>query len=111
MEVQPIGVAFRRLLRDRRIESGLSGEAVGDLFGVKQQTISKWETGASRPDPKYFDALAAWLGTEYDELVLMIFSKEPAAGIGRRLSRIEERLDQLAREVEGAGPAGEDSPG
>lgn len=40
-------------LRALREELGLSQAAVAEALGVRQPTVSRWETGKARPRPRY----------------------------------------------------------
>ena|SRR5215510_7001118 len=41
---------FKDILRDLRRESGLTGEQLADLVGVKRYNISDWENGRNFPN-------------------------------------------------------------
>lgn len=41
---------FGKKLRELRIEKGLSQRKLGEVFNVRNQTISFWETGSREPD-------------------------------------------------------------
>ena len=38
------------VIRNKRHEMNISQEALGEIFGVTVQAVSKWETGISYPD-------------------------------------------------------------
>lgn len=61
LTVTPIRIRLRELRDDR----GLSQQALGDLAGVRQATISELESGkAKRVDFSTLDRLAKALGVE-----------------------------------------------
>ena len=41
---------FGNILKNLRIERGISQRKLGQAFGVANQTISTWETGVREPD-------------------------------------------------------------
>ena len=45
-----VGNIFGKRLRGLRLERGLSQRALGDVFGVCNQTISFWESGSREPN-------------------------------------------------------------
>lgn len=53
---------LHQLLKIRRTEVGLSQEQAAVAIGTTRLTYSRWEKGLAVPDPKWFDALADWLG-------------------------------------------------
>jgi transcriptional regulator with XRE-family HTH domain len=57
---QPVsGEAIRRLRRER----GLSRAALGELVGVSERTVLRWESGESLPSRAHLRALALALRT------------------------------------------------
>lgn len=55
-----------RLWRER---AGISQKTLADEFGVKQATISMWETGECVPAPKNLRKLSQRTGLSYDVLL------------------------------------------
>lgn len=53
----------------RRKELGLSQSELGDLVGVSNKAVSKWETMESNPDLKIINALATALKCNVEELL------------------------------------------
>lgn len=45
-----VGNTFGKRLRELRLERGLSQRALGEVFGVCNQTISFWECGSREPN-------------------------------------------------------------
>lgn len=75
---------------EMRKKRGLSQYQLGQLLGVSDKAVSKWETGSSKPRPDSYPRLAEILGVSVDEL----FSGESNAE-----SPIYSALDQLKREL------------
>ena len=42
-------MSFSKLIKERRIELGLSQKAVGEAVGVDVATVSRWESGKRTP--------------------------------------------------------------
>ena len=56
-------VTFPELLKASRERLGLTQEQVADMLGIKQSTVSGWESGRRIPDdPKHFRAVERHLG-------------------------------------------------
>ncbi len=45
-----VGNTFGKRLKELRLERGLSQRALGEVFGVCNQTISFWESGSREPN-------------------------------------------------------------
>lgn len=69
--------AFGRRLRELRIKAGLSQSALGDLSGLNQSQISKWEEGESVPLITTAPDLAAALGVSVEALFVEPHGKAP----------------------------------
>lgn len=52
-----------------RKEAGLTQEQLGELLGVSQRSVSRWETGHNMPDISLFSPLADSLGISVEELL------------------------------------------
>ena len=52
-----------------RTESGLSQSQLGDMMGVSNKAVSKWEMGVSKPRPAMLVALATFFGVTVEELL------------------------------------------
>ena len=69
MTDKPRYAAFGEKLLTLRISRGLSTQAeLAQLLGVKQQTVSRWEAGSSRPRASEISKLAALLQVNADTL-------------------------------------------
>ena len=53
-----------------RVGAGLSQEQFAEIFGVSQQSVQKWETGASTPELSKIVEISKHFGVSLDELVL-----------------------------------------
>lgn len=67
------GNIFGKRLKELRIERGFSQRALGEVFGVCNQTISFWESGSREPDldclvkiSKFFEVSIDYLLDEKD---------------------------------------------
>ena len=56
-------------LKELRTSAGLSQANVGDKLGVAQQTVGKWESGRTTPDPTTIVKLASLFGVTTDYLL------------------------------------------
>lgn len=63
-------------LRAYRDQTGQKLREVADHFGVRTNTVWRWENGERRPDDKYLPKMAELTGASYEEL--LGFSAEPA---------------------------------
>ncbi len=51
------------------MEKGLSQRALGEIFGVCNQTISFWETGSREPDLDHLLKISRFFGVSVDDLL------------------------------------------
>ena len=56
-------------IQELRKQRGLSQAALGEKLGVKQNTISQWESGARHLDDKTLSLLADVFGVSVDSLL------------------------------------------
>ncbi len=62
--------AFGALLSELRKKAGITHQSeLAKLVGLAQQTVSRWESGISRPRGKQMPALASALNSDVDELL------------------------------------------
>ena len=59
-----------KLLRELRVEKGLTQKALAEKLGVVPKTVSKWETGRGFPDTSSLSSLADVLGVSEKSLIL-----------------------------------------
>ena len=52
-----------------RTDKGLSQSQLGDMMGVSNKAVSKWEMGVSKPRPDMLVALASFFGVTVEELL------------------------------------------
>ena len=58
-----------KLIKDARVEKGFTQTELGELIGVSNKAVSRWETGESFPDVALLDGIASVLGLQIEELV------------------------------------------
>ena len=63
------GNIFGKKLKELRTEKGLSQRALGELFGVCNQTISFWESGSREPDLDNLLKLSKFFAVTVDYLL------------------------------------------
>lgn len=64
------------MFKDLRRNAGITQVELGRLLGVKQSSISNWETGASRPDIEKTAKIAEVLGVTTDEVIDCFIEKK-----------------------------------
>ena len=82
-------------LRAHRKAKGLSQEQVANILGVKNNTISGWETGARVLDLEDLEKLAAVYGV-HPATLLVAPEEGPVADDMRKASEIARRLSRDA---------------
>lgn len=60
---------FKDTLRRLRKDKGLTGEQLGDLFGVAKTTISAWERGVNFPKADMIRKIADFFNVSVDYLM------------------------------------------
>lgn len=68
----------RKTLREWRTGKYLTQEELAEKVGVTFYTISNWELGIKQPRFKNLRALAAALGIQPDQIVLVLGKEMPA---------------------------------
>lgn len=71
---------FTTKLKDLRRQSGLSQEQLANRVGVSRQAISKWESGAGRPELENLVALADVFAVSVDALLGIAIDQAGGAG-------------------------------
>jgi SOS-response transcriptional repressor LexA len=56
-------------IREKRKAKGMSGQQLGDVFGISRSSVSDWERGATRPDQTKLVRLAQALDTTVEYLL------------------------------------------
>ena len=67
---------FAERIRELRIESGLSQEALGKIIGVKRYAVYSYEKGRACPEMKNLVILADYFGVSIDYLAGRTDKKE-----------------------------------
>lgn len=73
---------FGNFLRELRKKRGLSQYQLGHMIGVSNKAVSKWETGAAKPQTGICFHLAAALNVTVDELLACRFQEAEMAQKG-----------------------------
>lgn len=60
---------FGNFIYQLRTEKGLSQSQLGDMMGVSNKAVSKWEMGVSKPRPDMLIMLASFFGVTVEELL------------------------------------------
>lgn len=60
---------FGNFICQLRTEKGLSQSELGDMMGVSNKAVSKWEMGVSKPRPAMLVVLASFFGVTVEELL------------------------------------------
>ena len=63
------GNKFGIILKELRIERGISQRKLGEILGVVNQTISFWETGSREPDLDSLFKIANYFNVTIDYLL------------------------------------------
>ena len=103
--------AVARRLESIQENSGISGRDVAQLLDTTPQTVSRWRTGQSSPQPRHLERLLTleWLASQLaayytsDEAKLWLFSPHPLLGghrpadliVERRTDEVLQLIDQL----------------
>lgn len=71
------------LLKDARVKKSLTQRDVAERLGVKDNTISNWETGKTEPDIETFITLCLIYGVNYTDLLEEVYrnKERPYEGI------------------------------
>lgn len=88
-DMAPASVGKRlKQLRERR---GFTQDQLADMVGVKERTVSRWETGASRGlyDDDVLDEIAKALGCEPEDII------GPRAVPPAELHDLKQQLDRI----------------
>ena len=59
---------FRLFIAEWREDKGLTQQQLADRLGTSDVTVSRWETGARKPDADAQQAIAEALGIEWQDL-------------------------------------------
>ena len=75
-----------------RTEKGLSQSQLGDIMGVSNKAVSKWEMGISKPRPAMLVTLASFLGVTVEELLAGERNAEPETEASKESKDITVKL-------------------
>ncbi|MEQ1699435.1 MAG: antitoxin Xre/MbcA/ParS toxin-binding domain-containing protein [Ilumatobacteraceae bacterium] len=101
--------AVARRLESIQEHSGISGRDVAQLLDTTPQTISRWRTGHSSPQPRHLEELLMleWLVNQLsayytsDEAKLWLFSRHTQLGGSRPADLIaDRRTDEVLRLID-----------
>lgn len=88
---------FREMIIRYRGERGLSQQELADLLQVTRQTVSRWESGKSRPQPGQIASICAALHIDVRTLDDLPPDAQPDGG--RDLARGEDAAAQDGRDL------------
>lgn len=87
-------------IKELRVAGGLKQKDLAQVLGVKQNTLSTWETGRYEPDAEMLKALASFFNTTTDYILGNGHSKESPAAFDERISSLlQEPLMQEIHDV------------
>lgn len=69
-----------RLIHQRRLELGLTQQALADRIHVSAKAVSKWERAAGMPDASIVPALSSVLGVSAESLLSGLVNQNPPDG-------------------------------
>lgn len=102
---------FGQILYDYRRQAGYSQAALAQLLGVTNKAVSKWETGAAKPNTNILRKLAAVYNISVDELlrnkekimsqdiIKIVITGGPCAGKSTAMSRIQRYFTEIGYTV------------
>ena len=64
------------MLKELRVNAGITQVELGKHLGVQQNSIGNWETGRSRPDIEKTAKIAEVLGVTTDEVIDCFIEKK-----------------------------------
>lgn len=86
-------ISIHKQLQELRKKKGQTQEELAEIFGVTNQAVSKWESGACFPDTALLPAIADYYGVSIDSL----FDRKPATNTTKH--RIVQDMKALFRET------------
>ena len=60
----------KELMKEKRVENGLSQQVIADLLGVKAQSVYNWENGINQPSEKNILKLSQVLQTDVTQFLI-----------------------------------------
>lgn len=67
-------------IKNKRISKGMTQNQLAETVGVKQNTVSQWESGVRKPDISMIITISTILGCTVDELLGIGKEKERENG-------------------------------
>lgn len=89
-----IASELRRLRRERKWNQ----QQLGDVVGVSQSQVGRWETG-ERPAVKHAPKLAELLGVSEMELLAGLYAEQAKHSTEERIANLEEGIDDLKTQL------------
>lgn len=80
-------IVLHERIKEQRVGKGLSQRELGDLFGITQQAVGRWETGQALPDATTLGKLADYFNVSVDYLLgrKIVTQDHPDPNISRLL--------------------------
>lgn len=82
---------INEIIKERRLQQGLTQEQIADYLGVSAPAVNKWEKGTTYPDITLLPALARLLGTDLN--TLLSFREDLTV---REISCISNKITRVA---------------
>ncbi len=82
------------IIKEARMKKGYTQQELGDLIGISNKAISRWENGDSFPDVGILEYLANALNLKIEEIVLGRISEQSTENLAKELvrtARLQER--------------------
>ncbi len=88
------------LIKEARMKKTYTQQELGDLIGVSNKAVSRWENGESFPDVALLEELANALDLKIEEIVLGEFSVENNDSLVRELVRTAKIQDKERKRIQ-----------
>ena len=85
------------ILKEERINKGLSQANLATILGVSQQAIGSWEVGRTSPDPEMLKKIANYFNVSTDHL---LGNESPKTESIKLTKRDQGNLDKLLQQAE-----------
>lgn len=86
------------MIRRRRRERGYNQTQAGDILGVNQSTVAKWEVGRDNPGIEKLPIIAEFLGIPFPE-VMALYHGGHDPEWATTVSELRERMAQIEEEI------------
>ncbi len=92
---------FATLLKNRRLQAGLTQRTLAERLSVSSKTLSRWERGLDEPRVSHRQALAKFIRIPLIDLHKLIDTNEQRSlDMADRIRDLESRVDDLVSLVE-----------